>query len=48
MVKTNDGKKLHLLGEVKDGVIELVAFKYYNRRLHEWVYELKPKSELEK
>lgn len=47
MVTTKDGKKLHLLGEVKDGEKVLVAVKYYDKSKRLWVHELKPKEELQ-
>lgn len=46
MVATKEGKKLHLLGEVKDGNRMLVAVKYYDKSKKLWVHELKPKEEL--
>ncbi|HHQ6553274.1 TPA: hypothetical protein ACSTJZ_003168 [Serratia fonticola] len=44
---TKDGKKLHLLGEVKDGDQVLVAFKFYDKSKKVWVRDLKPKAEIQ-
>lgn len=46
MVATKEGKKLHLLGEVKDGEKVLVAVKFYDKSQRRWFHELRPKEEL--
>lgn len=47
MIATKSGKKWHVLGEVKDKDIALVACKHYDKSKRVWVYELKPKSEVQ-
>lgn len=46
-MKTKDGRKLHILTEVTDDGQLLVAYKFYDKSKKVWVYELKPKSEVQ-
>ncbi|WP_154675947.1 hypothetical protein [Entomohabitans teleogrylli] len=47
MVASKDGRKLHLLGEVRDGARVLVAVKWYDKHKKIWILELKTKEELD-
>lgn len=47
MVTDKEGKKLHILGEVKDKSLVLVAVKYYDRSKRAWVFELRPKEQFD-
>ncbi|HDL6962239.1 TPA: hypothetical protein PXM28_001481 [Yersinia enterocolitica] len=46
MLKTKDGKKVHVLKEFKNDGVDLVAYKFYDKSKKQWVMELKPKHVL--